>query len=96
MGLRIDMITKGSTTVVKIAGDLQGQGVRELEQTCSGVCGGLVLDLSNLTSADVQGIDMIHRLRDGGARVRNASPWIRMLLKSPPPYRNNRKHIQNK
>jgi hypothetical protein len=30
--------------------------------------------------ADAQAIDAIRRLRDGGAKVRNASPLIRMFL----------------
>lgn len=80
MGLRIDTETTGSTAVVKIAGDRTGQGVRVFEQACSDLSRGLVIDLSNLILADAQAIDAIRRLRDGGAKVRNASPLIRMFL----------------
>ena len=84
MGLRIDTEFKVSSTVLRIAGNLAGQSVSELEKVSSDLSGRLELDLSNLKWADTQGIDAIRRLRDGGAKVRNASPLIRMLLNKNP------------
>ena len=84
MGLRIDTETNGSSTVLRIAGNLTEQSVRELESISSDQSGTLVLDLSNLKWADTQGINAIRRLRDSGAKVRNASPLIHMLLTKKP------------
>ena len=80
MGIRIDYISSGSSTVVHIAGRLSGTAVAELKKNCDPIEGPLVLDLSSLLFADSVGISTIKAIIDRGAHVRGASPFIELLL----------------
>ena len=85
MTVRIDTTSHRSKTVVSVAGHLEGLGVGELGRTCHCIEGEPVLDLSGLRSADAEGIEAIQELVRGGATLRGASPFIRLLLDSQQP-----------
>jgi hypothetical protein len=78
--LRIETIREGSTTVVRIDGDLEGEGVSELERLLSQAVGQLALELANLTHADGRGLGTIRRLESEGVELRGASPFVALLL----------------
>jgi hypothetical protein len=80
MMVRIDTSPEDSKTAVSVAGYLSGSGVGELLRTCHSIEGEIVLDLSGLRSADPEGIKAIRELVRGGAELREASPFIRLLL----------------
>jgi hypothetical protein len=82
MTVRIEISAGEKKPAVSIAGNLEGLGAGELVRTCRSIEGELVLDLSGLRSADAEGIDAIQKLVQGGATLRGASPFIRLLLKS--------------
>lgn len=82
MTVRIETSAGEKKPTVSVAGRLEGLGVGELVRTCRSIEGGLVLDLSGLRSADAEGIEAIQKLVQGGARLRGASPFIRLLLES--------------
>lgn len=82
MGIRIDHIRSGSTSVVHIAGRLCGIAAAELKNTCDPIEGPLVLDLSSLLFADERGIRIIRAIVEKGAHVRGASPFIELLLEN--------------
>ncbi len=84
MTVRIDTTLEDSTTIVSVAGRLAGLGVRELLRTCNSIEGELVLDLTGLRSAEPEGINALRELVCGGATLRKASPFIRLLLKDQP------------
>lgn len=82
MTVRIETSAGEKKPTVSVAGRLEGLGVGELVRTCHSIEGELVLDLSGLRSADAEGIEAIQKLVQGGARLRGASPFIRLLLES--------------
>ena len=82
MTVRIETSAGEKKPTVSVAGRLEGLGVGELVRTCRSIEGELVLDLSGLRSADAEGIEAIQKLVQGGARLRGASPFIRLLLES--------------
>ncbi len=82
MGIRIDHIRSGSTSVVHIAGRLSGTAVADLKNTCDPIEGPFVLDLSSLLFADEMGIRTIRAIVDKGAHVHGASPFIELLLEN--------------
>jgi len=80
MTVRIETTSEDSKTIVSVAGRLADLGVRELLRTCHSIEGELVLDLTGLRSANPEGTDAIRRLVCGGAELRGASPFIRILV----------------
>ena len=69
--------------VVRLAGRLTSTHVPELLKACNG-SHELDLDLSELLSADVAGIDAIRRIRQAGASLIRASGYIQFQLDSEP------------
>jgi anti-anti-sigma regulatory factor len=84
MGIRIDIKSKGSQTVVHVAGRLAGDAVAVLRKACDRIEGAFVLDLSNLRFADAAGIGLIRKLGDKGAEIRGSSPFVQLLLDDAP------------
>jgi hypothetical protein len=80
MTLRIETTSEGSMTVVSAAGGLEGLAVSELLKTCGSIESEIVLDLTGLYSIGPEGITAIRELVGGGAKLRGASPFIRLLL----------------
>ena len=85
MTLRVDTASEASTTVVCVAGRLEGEGMREFRKTCDSIEGEFVLDLSGLRSADSEGISAIRELVARGQKLKGLSPFIRFLLNPSPP-----------
>jgi anti-anti-sigma regulatory factor len=82
MTVRIKTSAEGMKTIVSVAGRLEERAVSELVKTCLSVESELVLDLTQLRSADPAGIREIQKLVQGSALLRGASPFIRLLLDS--------------
>lgn len=80
MEIRIDITSKGSKTIVFIAGRLSGVSVAQFRKACDPIEGAFEVDLSNLLFADDAGIDAIRAIVDKGAEVRGASPFVQLLL----------------
>jgi hypothetical protein len=80
MDIRIDTNTDGQRTVVLIAGRMEGPAVVQVREACAEIEGEMLLDLSNILSADPGAIDLIRELCESGAEVRGGSPYIRFLL----------------
>ena len=85
MTVRIETSAEGMKTTVSVAGRLEQRVVSELVKACLSAESELVLDLTHLRSADPAGIDVIQELVQGGAVLRGASPFIRLLLDSQKP-----------
>ena len=84
MEIRIDITSEGSKTVVFIAGRLSRVSVAQLRKACDQIEGFFALDLSDLLFADDQGIDAIRTIVEMGAEVREASPFVQLLLDDTP------------
>jgi hypothetical protein len=80
MPVRLIVNTAQDLTVIRVDGRLAGDGVGELERTCSTARRPLVLDLAYLTTADDTGIVALRRLAVQGAHLVGASPYVTLLL----------------
>jgi anti-anti-sigma regulatory factor len=80
--LRISKTRREDVNVVQVVGRLDGEGVEELERECREAGGPLELDLSALLTADDVGLALLRSLRDSGAELTGASPFLQLLLKS--------------
>ena len=80
MDIRIDIESEGPEIVVHVAGRLTGPVVEQLSNVCESTAGHYVLDLSKLMFADDAGTEAIRTLRDGGADIRGASSFIKLLI----------------
>ena len=91
MGIRIIKTSNDRETVLRIDGQLRVENVAELTKEYRSVEGPLVLDLSNLQSADEAAVDVLLDLMSTGIQIRGASPYIELLLKSEP--HNEKGHV---
>lgn len=80
MTLRIFAKPRDQETVVALHGRLTVAEVSEVERAAAAGGGPLILDLTHLVGADAEGFLMIHRLRQAGARVIGASPFVDLML----------------
>jgi len=65
---------------LKLDGRLTAEEVPELLRVCVGLTGPVVLDLSDLQSADREGVSALRQLRARGAELAGASPYLCLLL----------------
>lgn len=77
---RIDIASEGPVTVVHLTGRLSKNKVTQLRKVCDQIKGAVVLELSNLRSADAKGSESIRTLSEKGAKIRGASPFIQLLI----------------
>jgi hypothetical protein len=77
----VDQTLRG--TAVRIAGRLEAGDLPELHRVLNGPVAPLELDLSELLTADADGIDLLRRQRLSGATLVNVPPYIRLLLDEP-------------
>ena len=80
MEIRIDIESEGPEVVLHIAGRLAGHAIAQLSDVCGPIDGNYVLDLSKLMFADDAGADAIRTLEEGGAEIRGASSFIKLLI----------------
>lgn len=67
-------------TVLEVDGELVREGAVELRRVCDGVRGHLRVDLSNLRTADGDGILVLRELRRRGAELVGVSPYVGLRL----------------
>ena len=80
MALRVTVATNDDSTTVHVDGRLSACDVGELGGAVRGVAGRVILDLSNLQSADDTGVATLRSLAGQGAQLVGASPYIALLL----------------
>jgi hypothetical protein len=78
---RIQVVHKSEeATTVYLAGCLKAAQVHELRGVCAEVTGRIRIDLTDLLSADVVGIDALSRLRRSGAELVGVAQYLRRRL----------------
>ena len=82
MSVRVTRAIDGKQTVLQVAGRLESADLSELDKEIHSLDGPLVLDLSELLSADEAGIKKLRELEVGAAELRGVSGYVRMLLDS--------------
>jgi hypothetical protein len=80
MDIRIDKETEGDHVVFYVAGRLAGEAITQLADACGSEGVHYVLDLSKLRFANDAGVQEIQRLSEGGANIRGASSFIKLLI----------------
>lgn len=68
--------------VIHFAGHLAGEALSELEETCRGLKGPIVLELDQLRSTDREGLTTIAQLARAGAELTEVPPHVREFLKA--------------
>ena len=81
MAIRITKTEEADQTVLKVAGWFKAEDVEELTRVYQSVPGSAALDLSELQSADQEGIETLRELLSLGAEVRGATRYVELLLK---------------
>jgi hypothetical protein len=76
--LRITPVPTDDPGILRLEGRLRADEVPVLER--SAAAGIRALDLTDLTSADEEGLAAVRRLRDRGIEIRNPSHYLAMLL----------------
>lgn len=72
---------EGDRRVVRLAGRFAEAQVPELMQVCA-AAGPISLDLTELVSTDVAGLEALSRIRDQGAMITGAPTYIQLRLDS--------------
>src|SRR5262245_18136872 len=85
MDLRVTVTARDRSTVVHVDGRLTSRSLGELEQLVRTVDGPVVMDLSNLLSADDAGVAVLRSLAGQGARLVRVSPYVALLLSDDAP-----------
>ena len=80
MNVRITSIHEGERMILNIAGRLQSADLAELNKEITSDVASLMLDLSELLSADRAGIELLRELVAMGAELRGVSRYMQMLL----------------
>ena len=78
MTLRITLVPSRDQETLRLEGRLRAEEVPVLERSAED--GVRALDLTDLMSADEEGLAAIRRLRDRGVEIRNPSRYLAMLL----------------
>ena len=79
--IRITTRLTGSLSTIKVDGRLLSGDTAELVRACQGSCGTLVIDLSDLSFADDEGVSVLKDLRAQGATLRGARLYVATLLR---------------
>jgi anti-anti-sigma regulatory factor len=80
MTLRIFVEIEEGGATVALHGRLSADEVAEVEKVTTAQGKPLNIDLAQLTGVDAEGLQALRRLRDAGARVTEASPFVEMML----------------
>ena len=85
MDLHVSVSREHDATVVHVDGRLAVHGVRDLQNTVGSAVGPVVVDLSNLLSADDAGVAALRLLIGCGVQLRGTSPYVSLLLRGDLP-----------
>jgi hypothetical protein len=77
---RIRVVQTGDGCTVHLAGRLSETQVCELQRVCGEAIGPLSLDLTDLVSLDMVGVDVLRRLRDEGAVLVGVAEYLKHKL----------------
>ena len=80
MTVRVSSVTDGTTTTIRVEGRLTGADMPDLRAACESTNAPWRLDLSDLRSADTDGIRALRSLLESGAELHGANPYVRQLL----------------
>ena len=77
MTLRIERVSDGAKTRIRLSGRVSSEHLMELKEEIGGLGPGTVLDLEHLTLVDVEGVRFLSDCEASGIELVNCSPYIR-------------------
>ena len=80
MTFRITSFSDKNNTTIRVEGRLGAEGVEDLKKAIQGAAAPVQLDLSNLQSADAEGVRKLKSYSAQGVKLVGASAYIRQLL----------------
>jgi anti-anti-sigma regulatory factor len=80
LAIRVNTEKGKRMTIIQIQGKLTRADLRDLKEVCESASTPLWLDLSDLTSADNDGVRELQSLSEAGAELHGANPYICQLL----------------
>jgi anti-anti-sigma regulatory factor len=80
LAIRVNTEAGKTMTIIQIQGKLTKADLRDLKEACESANTPLWLDLSDLTSADNDGVRELQLLSEAGAELHGANAYIRQLL----------------
>ncbi len=80
MAFRLTSFPGKNNTTIRVEGHLSAEDVEELQREIQLVAGSVHLDLSNLMSADAEGVRALRSFSAQGLKLVGASPYIRQLV----------------
>lgn len=84
--IRITTELEHECTVVIIDGQVQAEDLPEIRRVRSAQAGAVMLQLSGVTSCAADGICLLRDWLAAGARLRDATLFLRMILEDTEPY----------
>ena len=81
MTIRITKTIDSETTVLHVAGGLMSEDMCLLSTESQNIDGPMALELSELKTADPDGVAMLREIASLGAELRGVTPYIDLLLK---------------
>jgi anti-anti-sigma regulatory factor len=78
--IRVTTLDGKTMTTIRVEGQLTSDGVPDVKSACESANPPMRLDLSDLRSADSDGIRALQLLAEAGAELHGASPYINQLL----------------
>ena len=80
MTIRITRFPGKGRPILRLEGHLDALGVEDLKTMIQGASGPVHLDLSDLLSADAEGVRALQSYSAQGVKLFGTSPYIRQLL----------------
>jgi hypothetical protein len=77
MTLKIEKVSDGERTVIRLSGRLQSEHLDELKTQMDGDQSRIALDLDGVTLVDVEVVRFLRACEDGGVELLHCSPYIR-------------------
>jgi anti-anti-sigma regulatory factor len=77
MTLKIEKVSDGEKTVIRLSGNLQSEHLDELKTQTKGEHSQIALDLDGVTLVDVEVIRFLSACEDGGIELLHCWPYIR-------------------
>ena len=80
--LHVSVQENDDGSVVRLSGRLEGEFVEEARQVCLSATAPLLIDATELQDASPDGIDLLAKFAEEGARIEGLSGYLRMSMRT--------------
>ena len=85
MVLKIEEVSDGTNTVLRLSGRIQSEHVQELKEEMDGRTRGIVLDLEQVRLVDLDAVHFLAVCETKGIELRRCSPYVRQWILAEKP-----------